>query len=274
MRIRLRHETTFDWDRPVRGLIQSLRVTPRDHEAQHVLDWRIGPNVDCRLAAQEDAFGNIVHSCAAEGPLTQFTLTIEGLVMTSDVAGIVRHGVERFPPELYLRDTPATAADPRLRAFAAEASAGAADPLDALHRLMAAVHEGLTRDEALPERGAAGALEAGGARLSDMVEVMIAGARHLGTPARYVSGYLVAEDSIVEHAWMEGHVPGFGWVGFDPLLDLCPQEAHVRVAIGLDALGARPVRSAVHGFAAEEIASRVVLVGVPDRGGQQQRQQQ
>ncbi len=271
MRIRLRHETTFTWDRPVRGLLQSLRVVPRDHEAQHVLDWRVSTDIDCRLAAQEDAFGNLMQSCAAEGPLTEFRLTVAGHVLTSDLAGVVRHALERFPSVLYLRETPGTAADPELRAFAQEAGAGASDKLDALHRLMAAVHGAMTRDDEINELGAAAAYAARCARLSDIVQVMIAAARHLGTPARYVSGYLVRDDGqVVQHAWMEGEVPGLGWVGFDPLLDLCPKEAHVRVAIGLDALGARPVRSAIQGFAAEEVTSRIVLVGVPDRGGQQQ----
>ncbi len=52
---------------------------------------------------------------------------------------------------------------------------------------------------------------------------MIALARMLGIPCRYVSGYLFhrAEDhdrseADATHAWVEALLPGVGWVGFDP----------------------------------------------------------
>jgi transglutaminase-like putative cysteine protease len=44
------------------------------------------------------------------------------------------------------------------------------------------------------------------------------------------------------HAWAESDVPGFGWIGFDPCLDLCPTDRHVRVAVGLDQADVAPVR--------------------------------
>ena len=50
-----------------------------------------------------------------------------------------------------------------------------------------------------------------------------------------------------------------GWVGFDPANGFCPTDAHVRVAVGLDALGAAPVRGTRYGVGAErlEIAIKV-----------------
>ena len=44
------------------------------------------------------------------------------------------------------------------------------------------------------------------------------------------------------HAWAEAYVDDLGWVGFDPTNGICTTDAHVRVAIGLDYLGAAPVR--------------------------------
>src|SRR5690606_33159414 len=84
----------------------------------------------------------------------------------------------------------------------------------------------------------------------DLTHIFLAAARAMGTPARYVSGHLYrAEGSAGQaaghapgHAWAEAHVPGLGWIGFDPAGGLCTTEAHVRVAIGLDHLGAAPVR--------------------------------
>ena len=55
------------------------------------------------------------------------------------------------------------------------------------------------------------------------------------------------------HAWAEAFVPELGWTGFDPANGICPTDAHVRVAVGLDYLGAAPVRGSRHGGGAEAL---------------------
>ena len=85
----------------------------------------------------------------------------------------------------------------------------------------------------------------------DLTHVFIAAARHLGVPARYVGGYFHRADGVTQqdagHAWAEAHVPALGWVAFDPANGICATDAHVRVAVGLDYLGAAPVRGARRG---------------------------
>ena len=44
-----------------------------------------------------------------------------------------------------------------------------------------------------------------------------------------------------------------GWVGFDPANGFCPTDAHVRVAVGLDSLGAAPVRGTRYGPGGETL---------------------
>jgi transglutaminase-like putative cysteine protease len=61
------------------------------------------------------------------------------------------------------------------------------------------------------------------------------------------------------HAWAEADVEGLGWVGFDPANGICPTEAHVRVAVGLDYLGAAPVRGARQGGADEKLSVAVEI---------------
>ena len=60
-----------------------------------------------------------------------------------------------------------------------------------------------------------------------------------------------------EHAWAEAHVPGLGWVGFDPANGFCVTDQYVRVAIGLDYLGAAPVRGAHYGGGRESSAVKL-----------------
>ena len=85
----------------------------------------------------------------------------------------------------------------------------------------------------------------------DITHVFLAAARHLEMPARYVSGYFYRADGVVDqdagHAWAEAKVPDLGWVGFDPTNGISPTEAHVRVAIGLDAVGAARCGAAAAG---------------------------
>ena len=54
-------------------------------------------------------------------------------------------------------------------------------------------------------------------------------------------------------AWAEAYVDKLGWVGFDPTNGISPTEAHVRVAVSLDYLGAAPVRGTRYGGGSEAL---------------------
>ncbi|MCZ7661025.1 MAG: transglutaminase family protein [Xanthobacteraceae bacterium] len=264
MRIRIRHDTTYHYDVPVGGVIQMLRLTPRNHDGQFVVDWRIDVSEDCRLDAQEDAFGNIAHVFTADGPFVALTVLVEGEVETQDTGGLIRGAVERFPPSLYLRETALTAPDAAIAGFAADARAAAgADPLATLHEMLARLHRDVVFDTD-PTHAATTAAEAfalGRGVCQDLTHIFVAAARALGIPARYVGGYFHRSDGVVAqdagHAWAEAHVPALGWVAFDPANGICATEAHVRVAVGLDYLGAAPVRGTRYGGGAESLAVRL-----------------
>src|SRR5215470_14463948 len=125
MRIRISHESIYRYAAPISGVIQTLRLTPRNHDGQYVIHWRIEVTEDCRLDVHEDAFGNITHTFTAEGPFAELGVQVEGEVDVQDTAGIVRGAMERFPPSLYLRATPLTEADSAIADFARQARAQA-----------------------------------------------------------------------------------------------------------------------------------------------------
>jgi len=95
MRVRIAHDTTYRYERPVRALVQALRLTPRDHDGQHVRSWRIEPSVDGRLQPREDALGNILHMFSADRAVEGITVRVTGEVETSDASGVLRGTVER-----------------------------------------------------------------------------------------------------------------------------------------------------------------------------------
>jgi transglutaminase-like putative cysteine protease len=256
MRIAIEHKTHYRFSEPQARIVQMLRLTPTDTQDQTVVSWMIGVDCDARLRDAVDGYGNAVTMLYADGPLAGIDVTVTGEVLTLESKGVIRGGFEPLPPGLYLRTTPRTEPAGELVDFARTATEGGADVLEPMHRLNAALHG---RFDIAPEgkdqgfsAGAAFALERAGPR--DLAQMFVAAARALGTPARYVSGY--RSDGVAHcgpHAWAEAHVGAIGWVGFDPATGLSPDEAYVRVAVGLDATGAAPIAGTRIGAGKEEL---------------------
>ncbi len=260
MRIRITHETTFRYEAAARWAAQNLRLTPRSFDSQYVLRWRVGVSLDGALRHFEDSLGNVVHAFSTSKPVERIVVTAAGEVETSDAVGVVHGSVETLPAEMFLRASPLAPTNAGMREFAADVIAGAADPLDRLHRLMGAIHAEIACDrEVGPSRDAAEAFALKTACGGDIAHIFIAMARRLEIPARYVSGYVVAAPGVEEPglaAWAEALTPGLGWVAFDAARDLCADHHYVRVAVGFDHASASPFRTA-HGGAAETIATSV-----------------
>jgi transglutaminase-like putative cysteine protease len=264
MRIRISHLTSYVYGTPATSVIQMLRLTPRNHDGQYVARWRIDISIDCRLDQHEDAFGNLTHTFSTDGPCSDLAVMVEGEVETRDTQGIVRGTVERFPPSLYLRATALTTPDAGICAFAA-ASRDAEDGnvLNLLHHMLERLHDDMVYDTD-PTQVATTAAQAFALKrgvCQDLTHIFIAAARSLAIPARYVGGYFRRDDGVDEqgagHAWAEAFVPELGWVAFDPANGLCATDAHVRVAVGLDYLGAAPLRGTRYGGGGEIMSVKV-----------------
>jgi transglutaminase-like putative cysteine protease len=185
-------------------------------------------------------------------------------VETQDTAGLVTGTIERFPPSLYLRETPLTRTDAAIAEFARDVKSNAdEDTLKLMHALLARLHADITFDTD-PTHTATTAAEAFAIRrgvCQDLTHIFISAARSLGIPARYIGGYFHRADGVIEqeagHAWAEAYVPDLGWVAFDAANGICATDAHVRVAVGLDYLGVTPIRGSRYGGGNESLAVRV-----------------
>jgi transglutaminase-like putative cysteine protease len=264
MRIRVSHRTTYQYDAPATSVIQVLRLTPRNHDSQYVAHWRVDVSADCRLDQHEDAFGNVTHAFTAEGPFDELVVSVDGEVETRDTGGVIAGTVERFPPTLFLRETALTRLDDGITEFAAAVGRTRRNGvLDLMHHLLGELHGKMTFD-ADPTHTATTAAESFALKrgvCQDLSHIFIAAARSLGVPARYVGGYFRRNDGVTDqdagHAWAEAFVPDLGWVAFDAANGICATDAHVRVAVGLDYLGAAPVRGMRYGGAGETLAVNV-----------------
>ena len=95
-------------------------------------------------------------------------------------------------------------------------------------------------------------LAAGEASCRDLAVFFMAACRHVGIPARFVSGYQEGDPDSDErdlHAWAEVCLPGGGWRGFDPSLGLAVTDRHIVVAASPHPDDAAPVSGSFRGNA-------------------------
>jgi transglutaminase-like putative cysteine protease len=278
MRIRVDYTTRYDYAQPASNVVQLLRVQPRATETQHILSWRLDVDADGALRSGTDVYGNITHTFYAERPLERLTLRVTGEVATTDNAGVIRGAVEPLPAVMYRRTTPLSTIDAAMRGFTTDLVDD--DELTTLHTMMRAVHATMTYDTDATGTGTdaitAFALKRGVCQ--DFTHIFIGCARHLGIPARYVSGHFVhGPGGAIEpagHAWAEAWVDGLGWVGFDPTNGRSPDDAYVRVAVGLDYIAAAPVRGARRGGGDEVMEVTVSAIDLSAGPSQSQSQSQ
>lgn len=253
MRILVDHCTTYSYTLPAANVVQALRLTPRDHDAQYVRNWRVDTDVNGLMREGIDAFGNRVTMFYADAPLTRLTVIVSGEADVSDSDGVYR-GPETLPPLVYLRSTELSRADAAIVDMAR--GCRTADVLATLHALNRAVHDHMDFDTTETDAAtpAAEAFAGKSGVCQDFAHIFVAAARTLDIPARYISGHLARDSDPAQeaaHAWAEALVPDLGWVAFDPANGICTTDAYLRVAVGLDYLDAAPVRGARRGGGTE-----------------------
>jgi transglutaminase-like putative cysteine protease len=258
------HVTRYRYDRPVRAVMQSHRLTPSVFDGQRVRDWTVTVTDGVPGGSFRDGAGDRVQGWTVKGPVSGIEVRVAGTVETVDLAGVLRGHREIVPPEVYLVDTAATRADAGLAALA-KAAEGADGPLAAAHLLAGAVADAIAYRPGATHAHttAAEALALGEGVCQDHAHALIAVARAAGLPARYVSGYLFADaDGVAHeaaHAWAEVFVAGLGWVGFDPANRCCPDDRYIRLGSGLDAQDAAPIRGIARGMGAESLDVTVAV---------------
>lgn len=258
------HVTRYSYDQPVRAVMQSHRLTPSVFDGQKVRNWKVTVSDGIPGGSFRDGAGDVVQSWTVKGPVSEIEVRVTGTVETFDLAGLLRGHRELVPPEVYLVESPPTRTDAALAALAQDARDGEG-ALATAHRLAAAVADAIAYRPGVTHAHttAAEALALGEGVCQDHAHAMIACARVLGMPARYVSGYLfaTADGTAHEaaHAWAELHISGLGWVGFDPANRCCPDERYIRLGSGRDAQDAAPIRGTARGLGVESLDVTVAV---------------
>lgn len=271
MRYRITHRTAYLYALPVHESFNEVRLQPVSGETQTCLHFDLTIDPPATVITYEDYYGNAVHDFGV--PYLHDHLTVEA---TSDVitfadadqplSGPVEGEPDASPPLAALVD------DARFRdehaEFLSPSNFIVFEPLseELAHALLA--EDPRTNAYAFARRTAAYIREhftyqlgvttvrstvaeviAGGSGVcQDYAHVFIALCRHLGLPARYVSGYLGdVTESGASHAWAEAYLPPYGWVGLDPTQGGLCTGRHVKVAVGRDYADVAVVRGTYRG---------------------------
>jgi transglutaminase-like putative cysteine protease len=270
----IRHLTRFRYSRPISESIMETRMHPRSDALQHCLAFSLSVSPRCRVFTYRDYLGNNVHHFDIPGDHTQLIIVAESIVeqqtapdvpafLTPDawraLDDMVQSGdySEMLLPSTYAVDSPA------LLALAAELEVRRRDdPMMLVHELNQRLFDYF---EYVPKSTRVDspidlAIESHMGVCQDFAHTMIALLRHVGIPARYVSGYLYRsrEDHDrstpdATHAWVDVLMPYLGWVGFDPTNNLVAHHRHIRTAVGRDYADVPPTRGIFRGKTESEL---------------------
>ncbi|MEM9228198.1 MAG: transglutaminase family protein [Pseudomonadota bacterium] len=248
MQLTVAHTTVYRFEKPRDRVVQSHRLQPASAASQKVNHWDVSCDGASFGASFVDGAGDWVSTMTLAGPVRELVIHVNGSVETTDTTGVLRGHREIVAPDVYLRKTRTTAPGVGLNKLAERLSGSHPHTLEGAHAMASLVADtvvyapGVTHSQMT----AAEVVELGRGVCQDHSQVLIAIARILGVPARYVTGYLFADASgashEASHAWAELYVRDLGWVGFDAANQCCPDERYIRLGSGMDALDAAPIR--------------------------------
>ncbi|MDJ0777676.1 MAG: transglutaminase family protein [Gammaproteobacteria bacterium] len=258
MRLKIHHQTSYDYDAPVQYGLQQLRLRPKSGHGQQIISWNLaveGGRVELDF---EDQHHNHVDLVGIDPGHHQVRIVCEGEVETADNAGVIGQHKGFAPLWLFRQSTPLTRPGPQSRRLVKQLGGEFDSEISRLHALSNLVLESVSYevDRTHAQTTAEEALAAGHGVCQDHAHVFVTAARLLGYPARYVSGYLMMTDRVEQdasHAWAEACLDEIGWIGFDVANGISPDERYVRIATGLDYRDAAPISGLRYGDSDESM---------------------
>lgn len=285
---RVRHLTTYLYEKPVTFARCVLRLTPHEGDGQGVItsDLIISP-APARLENHTGQFGERVVSALIETPHNELKIQASSRVEVMRPAPVFPLGGEPWEavrdaafnsasldlpsPAHYLYPTAQTALQAPITAYAATSFAPGRPVMEAAFDLACRIRADFAYDPEYTEVStpAIEAFEARRGVCQDFAHIMIAGLKGLGLPASYVSGYLRTvpppgkprlEGADATHAWVNLWCGPAGWVGFDPTNALVVAGDHIMLAVGRDYADVAPIGGMVLGPGGQKIKVGVDVI--------------
>ena len=273
MQLRIVHTTSFEYDGKAVASYNQARLTPQTQPGQIVVYSRVQVTPAPWTYGYRDYFGNEVLAFEVLDPHESMVVTASATVHTQrEPAPMPALGwSDLLGPEVadrwteYLSLPALVLPPPELEARAREIAAATDLPGVAAREICALIHREVAYETGSTEveTHAADAWEQRAGVCQDMAHLAIGALRHLGIPARYVSGYLhpktdapVGETVAGEsHAWVEWWDEG--WHAFDPTNDREPGDRWVVLATGRDYADVKPLSGIYSGAATSAMTVQV-----------------
>lgn len=304
MKLQISHITQYEYESQVSDSVNEIRLTPSTNDRQSCYQQSIAVEPNASLFSYEDYFGNRVHAFSVNGPHRKLVIRTNMTVVTKEAPSpehyartVTGQHVElawqwlrsmeasnRFAEFLF--ETEYTAVTPAVVSFAkrlagkGESCDGFDDAmpnvsvLEWLNTLCRAIKSEFIYDpDATNVKTTASEMfELGRGVCQDFAHLMIASARSVGIPARYVSGYHFVGDlqggsaDFVQasHAWVEAYVPKLGWCSFDPTNIDPVGERYVKLGHGRDYKDIVPVKGVYRGTGEQKLLVTVDVRKVED----------
>jgi transglutaminase-like putative cysteine protease len=266
-RFSIRHETQYDYERPVSFGPHRLLVRPRDSHAIRIIsaDLTLSPPGATRWTL--DALANSVCHFTPKGEACSLRivsdLTIERYPAPLDLFP-VRDPRSAAPVDYALGDravlapfmAPASEDIHGLMPWLRGQIGPSGEPaMDFLLRLTWIIHQSFDY-RAREEEGVqspAETLRRGSGTCRDYAWLMVEALRHLGYAARFVTGYLYSPRAAevrgagATHAWVQVFLPDLGWLEFDPTNGVAESPDLIPVAVARTPEEAAPISGTVGG---------------------------
>jgi transglutaminase-like putative cysteine protease len=266
--LRIFHETTYRYSRPVTFGPHRLVLRPREGHDIRVEEMRLEIEPKFQLHWSRDVFGNSVATVQFLEPGA--LLSIRNYLVLQQGAPFPLEGIHpaqpiAFPPDyspleselLSAYRTPVFPDDSLMVRNWAQKVIGSSNYNNSesvVALLNRHIHDTIRplRREIEGVQPPALTLSEGSGSCRDLATLLMEALRALGLPARFASGYLDCSASesgcASTHAWAETYLPEIGWTGYDPTSGEATSREHVVIGISNHPRGVMPVAGSYRGF--------------------------